>query len=81
MAVNCSDVPAGIDGDEGEIAIDRRAGGKTANVAEPVIVPRLAWTITTPVLVVIASPGVPAPLLTVTIPVLEDPQLTIPVKS
>ena len=56
VAVNCCDVPKGMDDGNGVTAIETRTGGVTVSVAERLIVPDVAVMVVAPCPRVLARP-------------------------
>ena len=77
MAVNCRVSPNAMDGLAGVTAIDTKAGAVTVRFADPVIKPDVARMVAVPCATVAASPV----LLTVAMPVADELQVTVLVRS
>ncbi len=75
MAVNCSVVPALIEGPAGVTAIDTNVAAVTVSVVEPLIEPDVAVIVVLPCATLVARPAAPivatlvVPELHVTVPV------------
>ena len=83
MAVNGCVVPSAIEGSAGVTAIDTRAGGVTVSVVEPAmaVAASVAMSVVVPTDTLVASPSVPAALLTVATDGAVEPQTTESVRS
>ncbi len=76
VAVNCWVPPVAIDGLAGVTAIDTRVAVVTVSAVEPEMLPSVARIVVDPAATDAAKPFVPAELLIVAIPVLEELQVT-----
>ena len=77
MAVNCWVRPAATETDAGVTAIDFNVGGKTVNVAEPLIVLDVAVMVVAPCATAVAKPVV---LFTVATEVFDEVQVAVLVR-
>ena len=73
--MNCCVVPAGIEGIAGVTAIEITAAGLTVSTVVAEMEPEIAVTVVAPVDTLVARPCVPALLLMVATPVLEELQV------
>jgi hypothetical protein len=75
--MNCWVIPRGIDGFNGERAIETNVGPVTVRVVDPWIKPTLAWTVVLPWVRPVASPVAPI----VATPVTEELHAAEPDRS
>ncbi len=76
MAVNCSVVPALIEGLAGVTAIDTKVAAVTVSAVEPLIEPEVAVIVVLPCAALVANPAAPI-VATLVVPELH---VTVPVK-
>jgi hypothetical protein len=81
VAVNCWVVPLAMLGLGGVIAMETSVAGVIVSMANPEMLPDVAWIVVEPLATDVASPFDTAALLIVAAPVLEELQVTAPVKS
>ncbi len=81
VAVNCLVVPTALVELKGVIEIDESPAGFTVSEVDPVMLPYAAVIVVDPAATGVARPLVPASLLTVVTPVLDELQVAEAVRS
>jgi hypothetical protein len=81
VAVNCLVVPTALVELKGVTVIDDSVAGVTVSEADPIMLPNAAVIVVDPAETEVARPLVPASLLTVVTPVLDELQVAEAVRS